>query len=939
MLKYCDVDSMPRDTTVKGHPKRSWRDLQKYRFRTGSDYASCFMTSYGQPCQLNESLLKDGGLYGCLLQEGTSLRKFAPIEIAFLQGLTDDLWLPKNFRQQMKILGNCISVPHAGWGIINGILMIHDDLFQKSCWDFFRDIIDDRIHSLNFACEEKEGGFLIFRRHHEDSDNISPTLPIRLFSNVVVKTTLLQYSFVCSEHVSIVNAIRLLTGQSCPSSIAMQPCESHEFSIPLSHEIRAGSKDHQILVNVASRLILPDNSFFTTLAGSEVVCILTPHFTLVTERWFAMKIQDVHTILSQHPQLQDVEWTCVDSCGSILVNDLDAPTCVFICDFTRRIKPTTMSWHNIHFHEQCQCFQAWANMKEIHDFMMYLDSKGILQGIRALGWDFVTSLDFDLTHDKRKLMLIQRPGFLPAMPDVIKRFIQARIFAGLVSDICGTYPNKDGCNIEKVAIKLWDLYVWKGHCDSSMKGQVILDIWDIASALFNEHLELRLVIDGKKLNPDFPISSVVEITTLIIKIHLITALHGGGSVVISDDSDGMSESFDSSESEFTVANELNGEFRGDRPLVDLIALEDTSFDAFITNCLSFVMDLPIDDRCCPMDLFQDQQLLDTDIGLYFQTTPAKVIAILQYFKHSGIERAFRRVGWMTVMEFVQFGNDPITRLLIIPIPPNSVGSMHHCSHEAIQSMFVTITHALSLPLPNRPNTGTFVRVKAWGVWIFQDWIDGSQPVSVLIQHWEHLSHMIGRTSQLRVVSNGRQANPDRLIGDYAKGQDQIENVATFYLVLQMHGGGPGKRSKPEDIVKHKNAVASFLLERGADLQQTSIFAEKVVSSVGGQAIHQIMSLREDISKMQALEKLAKTLALSIPDINHTHAQRNKTVGKKVREQNFEQRQLCASDFRVKSGFFQNQDGSNCDQIETIQAGCSGVCLMNPIDATPWLECG
>lgn len=40
------------------------------------------------------------------------------------------------------------------------------------------DIIDDRIHSLNFACEEKEGGFLIFRTHHDDSDNI---LTIKIF--------------------------------------------------------------------------------------------------------------------------------------------------------------------------------------------------------------------------------------------------------------------------------------------------------------------------------------------------------------------------------------------------------------------------------------------------------------------------------------------------------------------------------------------------------------------------------------------------------------------------------------------------------------------------------------------------------------------------------------------------------------------------------------
>lgn len=691
-------------------------------------------------------------------------------------------------------------------------------------------------------------------------------------------------------------------------------------------------------MNVPSRLILPDDGFFTTLAGSEIVCILTPYFTLVIERWFGMKIRDVHTVLSQHPQLQCIEWTCVDSCGSVLYDDHDAPTCVFICDFTRKIKPTTMSWHNLRFHECCHSFQALANMKEIHDFMMYLDSKGILQGIQALGWDFVTSLDFDPMNDKRKLMLIHRPGFLPALPDMIKRFVQARVFAGLISDICGTPPSKVGCNIEKVAVKLWNIYIWKGHCDSAMKGQVILDLWEIASTLFNEQIMLRLVIDGKQLNPEFPISCVVEITTLVVKIHLITALHGGGPSTISDDSASMIDSSESSDPNASATSHLQGEWRGDRPLVDLIDLEHTNFDAFIADCLSFLVDLPINDRNCNIDLFEDLHLLDTDIGLYFQATPARIIAILQFFKHSGIERAFRRVGWMTVMEFVQFGVQPITRLLIIPIPPGNVGTMQHCSHDAIQSMFITMVHALSMPLPNRLHDGVFVRVKAWGVWIFQDWVNGSQPVSVFIEHWETLSHVIDRSSQLRVVSRGKQVNPDRNIGDYAHGKDQIDNVATFFLVLQLRGGGPGRRSKPEDVVKHKNSVASFLLERGADLQQTSIFAEKVVESVGGQAIHQIMGLRDDSSKMQALEKLAKTLALSIPDINHVHAQKSKTVAKKVRDQNFEHRHLCASDFRIKTGYFQNQDGSSCDQIETIQAGCSGVCLMDPGDATPWLQC-
>ncbi len=67
------------------------------------------------------------------------------------------------------------------------------------------------------------------------------------------------------------------------------------------------------------------------------------------------------------------------------------------------------------------------------------------------------------------------------------------------------------------------------------------------------------------------------------------------------------------------------------------------------------------------------------------------------------------------------------------------------------------------------------------------------------------------------------------------------------------------------------------------------------------------------------------------------AQKNKTVNKKVKDQKFDHRQLCASDFRIKQGFFMNQDDTNCDQIDAIQSGCSGVCLMGSQEAIPWVQ--
>ena len=783
-----------------------------------------------------------------------------------------------------------------------------------------------------------DGGFFISRKDWSETVEISPTQPMRVFSNIQIRNTLQEYDFVCTEYVSIAKAIRILTGQSCPSNLSIRPCDIHEFTMSLSNEVRAGSTDHVVLTNVASRLILPDEGFLAPLKGWEVACILCPPMTLIVDRPFHMQIGDIRAILAQHPQLQNTDWNCLNLCGMTLSDDCEAPSFVFACEFPDKVKLNLLSWNNIRFHECSQSFQTLANMHEIHDLMIFLQAKGILQGIQSLGWDFVVSLDFTSNDRKRMLTLLPQPGFLPALPDMIRRFIQARVFAGLLTEMCAMPPFKEGYQIENVAIKLWDLYVWKGFVNSALKGQTILDLWDIACGLVNQPIELRIVIDGKNFNPDCEIAEAVTITTNVIKIHLITSLHGGGTSSSGNGSDSMSEVEISSDSPPLMSNSSEvetGEIR-DFPCHEIIRMDDEDSDKLICTILAFVMNLPIQDRRCNVDMFRALTLQELDIGVFFQTSVADIITILKFFKHSGIERALRRVGWMSVMEFVEFGSDPITRLLIIPIPPGNDGTMLYCSRDTLKAILMTTLHALSMPPSSNLRASVFIKVKAWGVVIFQGWMDGYTTVSIFTRSWEVISGCIESPSQLRAVCRGRSINPDRQILEYAHHNEQDELYADIHLVPQMHGGGPGK-PKTEDIVKNKNAIASYLLERGADLQQTSLFAEKLVTSAGGQAIFHVMSIREDGAKMNALEKLAKTLNLSVPDIRHAHAQKNKTVNKKVKEQQFHTRTLCASDFRFKSGFFQNQDGTSCKQIDAIQAGCSGVCMMSPQDAIPWVQ--
>ena len=85
------------------------------------------------------------------------------------------------------------------------------------------------------------------------------------------------------------------------------------------------------------------------------------------------------------------------------------------------------------------------------------------------------------------------------------------------------------------------------------------------------------------------------------------------------------------------------------------------------------------------------------------------------------------------------------------------------------------------------------------------------------------------------------------------------------LLNGLHGGG--KAAKPDESVRAKNALATFLLERGADLQVTSVFTEKIVTTVGQQAIHHILQIQQPGAKLAALRKLADSLVLKMPDLS------------------------------------------------------------------------
>ena len=94
------------------------------------------------------------------------MRKFSPPEIVILQGTCGPCWISKNVRQAMKILGNCISIPHALWGLINGLFFLPEFRCERMPDVLFSRALSSHLNASNIAWESDEGGFRFFLSKH-----------------------------------------------------------------------------------------------------------------------------------------------------------------------------------------------------------------------------------------------------------------------------------------------------------------------------------------------------------------------------------------------------------------------------------------------------------------------------------------------------------------------------------------------------------------------------------------------------------------------------------------------------------------------------------------------------------------------------------------------------------------------------------------------------
>lgn len=667
---YNDFRLVPKDATLGGHAKRAMRDLQTYRFRTIDQTAACFMTSYGRPCDIADSLIQKGGLYGSLLHQSGVIRKFATPEIIFLQGAIKRCWVSCNIREAMKILGNSISVAHATWGLINAVKMIYVDPLPKTIDVLFLDIIGDRLHAENFTFSCFDGGYLFTETHEDDDSNpLDGTQTMLSFSKVIVTSPMQEYGFTCVEGTSIFQALCAVLGESLPQKIEFQPGDLQGYRLSITPDIQTGNTKFQICAGVPSRLILSEKAFRLHQPEIHVICILLTDTCIVMPRTSQVTlIDDVALTLFRHEDHSEKSFIFRDLGGCELGKNDECPDAVFAFPDSISTLCDEFPKFAIVFEQHHMVFRAFASMDDISCFLHFVKRHGVLDFIHAIGWQFlpITSIGGQPAEDH--LLCVPIEGRLSMSSEAFRGVLKSRIFSVLMNIYRTAGP--------QVWVKLWDTFVWKGTISGQSEMGVILKAWYFSGALFGESLDFRMVANGLNITPETCIRDVLLPHQTLMKVNLILSLHGGG-----------------------------------------------------------------------------------------------------------------------------------------------------------------------------------------------------------------------------------------------------------------------KATKPEDVVRQKNSLAAFLLDAGADISEISNFVEKAFSVAGFQAVHHIVQIKNHDTKMDALTKLSTSLSIPLPSMSKAKNQRKDLVRKKVNESQIRHPIVDANSFKLQPGFFRNRDGTECVQIDCIQSGKSGIMLMNPKEAIPWLQNG
>eukprot|EP00438_Fugacium_kawagutii_P014596 Skav226989 [mRNA] locus=scaffold2341:240195:244754:- [translate_table: standard] len=273
---------------------------------------------------------------------------------------------------------------------------------------------------------------------------------------------------------------------------------------------------------------------------------------------------------------------------------------------------------------------------------------------------------------------------------------------------------------------------------------------------------------------------------------------------------------------------------------------------------------------------------------------------------------------------------------VLLFKPNAAGV---CPHEPFNLALAinAIRHLMPLVIPPEHIPDKRVRFM-WGQATMWEGPCPSQIALSVLQTTFNIALQPVRSNQqyTLAVDNRQILSDDCLQGSLAHDTTEfVADIVHLCPVLRLQGGGGS--AKQTQRGHQQSALAGMLLEQGHDLPWISQTVDTLMTRFGLSRIQAITSQPMGGPRMRSLYALCEEAKIEIP--KPTVPASNKIpagVPWKPKKRRADEK-LDIDEFELFPGFFAFEDGSPATHITTVRPQSSGISLLSPEKAQPWIH--
>ena len=676
-------------------------------------------------------------------------------------------------------------------------------------------------------------------------------------------------------------------------------------------------EDMQLYAEVPSALRVHPSSFQPAENLASCIAVLTARGIFVLKRDHGLTVADILLTMNHSMNIR-----CTFLTGILCdkhPDDAICPNVVLGRDYLSQADNLQMfhyirvavSENEVSFHA---AHQALRQLSEL------IQTTALDKVMTALGWFFVIDADAFVSNDIRCIRLLKKPAALSVTHDDVVYCIALQLFLIRIRAWEKIGPNPTVL----CKIKLWNSQVWEGLIDPNITMDHFNAAWETIAGWFKISKPWRYIINGRSVNTEWAVRGFVssdEHGASHIKIFMILGLQGGGP------------------SQLRSASELHG--CGSSGVMDHMAdFEAQKHHAALTHIFKqFVED---EHAIRHIDITEflelDAQFME---GLFcFKGRYDLIKKFTDVMIRSGIERALAHCGWMVACHYTSIV-EPVEAQIIFFRKP----LMPAVSEDFLQAFLRSALIFLGMPVSQQEEENVVhTKFKLWNVVIFHGLLTRNMPLQDIIDIWDQASTIVNQDAVVRLASHtGANVNPDFAIRHFTTCGPDEKTTASFVFVRATHGGGPSEpkvANKHDFHVQQRNALASFMIQQGADIQDCIRCIESLIRGAGAEAISTIMNLKHPGKKWESLVQLSEALGIKTPEIaNKVDRARKKIVGKFQEQAKSLLRNLPIESLTLQPGFLCKCDESDCIQLPRVTPNSCGVVLSSYDDAKEWLSNG